>query len=130
MGDAELIVEATEEGQLWIIDVMFEDTKHLLIQRILRYAIVMIQARLCRPTDIERRSHVMACPIENLGHLFPIAHLLEIHMLHGGTGNDEAVILVMTHLLKVGVEGLHVLYRCILRGMALYLHETQLDLQR
>ena len=109
---------------------MLEDAEHLLIQRIFGYAIVVIEPCLGSPTDVERRGHIVACPIEDLGHLVPIAHLLEVEVLDRCTGDDEAVVLMVAHLLEIGVEGLHMLYGRILRGVALDLHEAQLNLQR
>ena len=128
--DSKLIIEATEERQLGLVYPMFEDTKHLLLQRILRYAIVVIQSRLCSPADVERGGHVMACPLEDLLHLIPVAHLLEVQMLHWSSRNDEAIVPVVAHLLEVGIERLHVFQGRILRDMVLHLHEAQFDLQR
>ena len=109
---------------------MLEDAEHLLFQRILRHTVVVIQPRLSSPADIQCRGHIVSCPLEYLGHLFPIAHLLKVEMLYRCTRDDESIILMLAHLLKVGIEGLHMLYRRILRRMALHLHEAQLYLQR
>ena len=72
---------------------------------------------------------MMACPIEDFSNLVPITDLLKSHVLDRGSCDDEAVVLLVAHILKVGIEGLHVLHGSVLRGVALYFHEAQLYLQ-
>ena len=70
------------------------------------------------------------CPIKDFGNLIPISHLLEIHLFHRSTGNNHTIVLLVTHLVEIGIERFHVLYRRILGGMALDLHKGDLYLKR
>ena len=109
---------------------MLEDTEHLLVERIFGNPVVMIQSRLCRPADIERRSDVRPRPVEYLLNLAPIVHLLEIEVFHRRTGNDHSIKFLISHQFEIAVKRLHVFDGRILRSMAFQLHETDLNLQR
>ena len=65
-----------------------------------------------------------------MGHLLPIADLLEGHLLHRSSRHDHAVVIVTLDHLKVLIELAHVLNGGILRRMPLNLHEIKLHLQR
>ena len=51
------------------------------------------------------------CPIKYFGNFLPISHLLEVHLFHRSTGDDHAVVFLVTHLLEVGIERLHSIFR-------------------
>ena len=63
-------------------------------------------------------------------HLVPIGNLLEVKRLHGSSGDNHAVELLVLHHFKVAVEHHHVLNGRVLGRMALELHETHFNLQR
>ena len=109
---------------------MFEDAEHLLLQRVLGNAVMMIESRLSRPTYIKGGSDVSACPVEYLHDLVPVCHLLEVHLLHWRAGDNHSVVLFAAHLLEVRVERPHVFDGRILRSVALYLHERDFHLER
>ena len=130
MGYIKHIVEAPEDGVQGLQRPMREDAEHLLLQRILGHSIKMVQPCLGRPADIQRGSDMRPCPIENFRNLIPIRHLFEVHLLHRCPGDNHAVILLIAHQLKVGVEGFHVFDGRILRRMALDFHERDFHLKR
>ena len=130
MRHEELIVEATENRQSLHLDFVAEHTEHLLIERILRHTIEMIQTSLRRPTDIQSRSNMGMCPVEHFRDFFPIVHVLIRHLLYRSTCNNHTIELLFFQNIEVVIERLHVFYRCILRSMALELHEGNFQLKR
>ena len=126
----EQIVEPTEDGQLWLEHLLWEDAEHLLLERILRYAIMEIESCLRRPADVHCAPHVRTGPLENVLHLVPIGDVLEVKCLDGRTGDNHAVIFLVAHLFEVAVEHHHMFDGRILRRMAAEFHETDFQLQR
>lgn len=124
------IIEATEDRLRWVERLLLEDAKHLLLERILRHTVEMIQSCLRTPTDIERGGDVRASPVEDLHDLRPILHILVLHRLDRSTRHNHAVKLLLGEFGEILVEHHHVLYRRILRGVALQLHKIHLQLQR
>ena len=126
------IIESTKDRQLLetLAHVMFENAEHLLAELVFRHAVIMVQPRLRSPADIERRSDVRACPVENGLKFAPVVHALKIEVLHRRARDNHPVELLAPHQVEVAVERLHVLYRRVLRGVALQLHKAHLYLQR
>ena len=121
-----LVVEAAEDGQPRVEGLLGEDAEHLHRQRVLGNAVVEIEPGLCRPTDIEGTGDMGTRPGEDVGELVPVAHLLVLQLFHRCSGDNHAVELLVSHLLKLAIEHHHVLYRGILGSMALELHETDI----
>ena len=68
-------------------------------------------------------------PIENLHDFVPVGHLLVVEVLDRCSSDDHTVIPLLLDCLKVLVEGHHMLYGCVLGGMALDLQQIHFDLQ-
>ena len=81
---------------------MLEDAEHLFVQGNLIYLIVMIETRLGTPTNMECAGDVFAAPVHYLGEFVPVVHGLEVHLLHGGTSDNHAIVATVADL----VEGL------------------------
>ena len=114
VGHMEHIVKTTENGIERLQRTMLEYTEHLCVQRVFGYSVMMVKSGLRRPTDIKGGRDMRTRPIENLGNLVPIGHFLKIHLFHRSAGDNHAVILLVTHLLKIRVESFHMFYRSIL----------------
>lgn len=97
---------------------------------ILWHAIEVIESCLSAPADVERGSNVGASPVKDFLYLWPVLHVLILHGLDRSSRHNHAVKLLLAQFLEVLIEHHHVLYRCILRCMALQLHEVHLQLQR
>ena len=130
MGHVKLVVEATEDGERRVENLLGEYAEHLAVQRVFGYAIMVVEARLCCPADVERAGYVGAAPIENLFYLVPIVYLFEIKMLQWCASDDESVELLRFHHFEVAVEGTHVFHRSVLAGVSLHLHQVDFQLQR
>ena len=70
------------------------------------------------------------CPVEHFRDFFPIVHILKRHLFYRCTGDNHPIELLILQYIEVMIERLHVLYRCILRGMTLEFHESHFDLKR
>ena len=125
----ENVVEPAEYGQQRVERPLAEHAEHLFLERVFRYAVVAVKPGLRSPADVQRRRNVGAGPTQYAAHLVPIGHLFVVVCLHGGSGHYHAVKLLACHILEVAVEHHHVLYRGVLRRVALQLHEAHLQLQ-
>ena len=85
---------------------MVEDAEDLLGQLILGDAVVIVQSGLGTPTDVEGGVDVGLGPVHELAELAPVVHRFKVHDLHGGTGDDEAVVILVLDLVEGGIEGL------------------------
>ena len=130
MRHIELIVETAEKSLVLDAKVMLVDTEDLLSRILLVDAVVVVEARLRTPADMERRIAVLLAPLHDLGDLFPVGDLLEGHLLDGRTRDDEAIILLVAHLGERAVEFRKIVLRRMLRHIRLRIDEVDLDLQR
>ena len=73
--------------------------------------------------------HVRSRPRHDAGELIPIVHVFEIEQLHGRSGDDHAVEMLVFDLVERGVERVEVLLRDVLRRVAGRLQQADLDLQ-
>ena len=62
----ELVVKATEYGQLWKQDVLLVYAEHLLWKIMLWHSIMIVQACLSGPTDEQGTGDMGMCPRENV----------------------------------------------------------------
>ena len=67
-------------------------------------------------------------PIEDLGQLVPIPHLLEWHPLYRRPSDDHTVVKLVSHTIEIPVELAHMLHWRILGRVSLDLHQLQLHL--
>ena len=125
----ELVVETAEDGQSWVENALREDAKHLLPERVLGHAVVVVEASLRRPADVERAGDVRAAPVEDFRQFVPVAHLFVFHLLKWCAGDDETVELLLSHFLEVAVEGPHVFHGRVLARVGLHLHQVNLQLE-
>ena len=114
MGCHKLIVEATEKDGALVIHLVGEYAKDLLVKLMLVDAVVVIEACLCAPADMQGAVDVGLAPLHYFDELVPILNLLKGHMLDGCAGDDEAVVIVVLYVVKDLVEGQKVLLSHVL----------------
>ena len=129
MGHHEHVVAAPEEHVALPLHNMGEYPEELLFQGMLLDAMVVVQSRLGSPADVEGGVDVALGPLHDSAQLLPVLHLLEGQVLHRRAGDDHAVVVVLPHVVKVAVEGQHVLLGRILGYMVPGGDELQLHLQ-
>ena len=109
--------------------VMREDAQLLFGQLMILYAVVMVDAGLRAPADVESAEHMLFCPVEDLAKLGPKAHFLEALRLDGGAGDDHAVVVLVADLVERDVEIAHVLH-LVIEGIAIGAQKLDVHLQR
>ena len=100
MGCHKLIVKATEKDGALVIHLVGEYAKDLLVKLMLVDAVVVIEACLCAPADMQGAVDVGLAPLHYFDELVPILDLLKGHMLNGCAGDDEAVVIVVLYPLR------------------------------
>ena len=73
-------------------------------------AVMIVQAGLRSPADVERRVYVSLGPLHDLAELIPVLHFLELEMLYRSSRYDHAVIVIALDLIKSLIERKHVLF--------------------
>lgn len=130
MRSAEDIVETAHERDTEISDLVVENAKHLLGQRVLVNPVVVVEASLRTPADVQSAGDIGSAPVHYLAQLVPIVHLAERHLLHGGTSYNQSVISLVLDVVKGGIERAEVLGRCVFRVVALDHQELGGHLER
>ena len=69
-------------------------------------------------------------PVHDARELFPVINVVEIEQLDGGARDDEAVEVLVFHVVEGDVERFQVLFGDVFRDVALCTEELHLDLQR
>lgn len=107
--------------------IVLEDAKHFLLQWVFGYAEMVVHGSLCSPADVERRGYVGCSPIDDLGELRPIAHVLEWHVFEWCSGEDKSVEALVGKVLEVAVVVLDVGLRRAFVLLIGYLHRYDFD---
>ena len=129
MRHPELIVKAAEKHEVRLLHRVAEHTEKLLGKRPLGNAIMIVKPRLRAPADVKRRVDVCLRPLHDPAQLRPVVDLFKRKVLHRRAGDDEAVKILVLHLVKRLVKRQHVLLRGIFRYMAPRRDELELNLQ-
>ena len=124
------VVKPAEEDGVFVRHLVAEDAEELLLQRVFFDAVVVVERGLRRPADVERAGDVGLAPGKDLAQLLPVFHLLKLELLHRRARDDQAVEVLLAHLVKRLVEGEHVLLGRVFGDVALHHQQLQLDLQR
>ena len=110
MWHIKLIVEPTEQHTVLIGQRMLVHTRQLLRQTVLLNSIMVVQAGLCPPADMEGAVNMALAPLHDFTQFIPVFHLFKLQQFHRCTGNDEAIVELVLNLIKGLVEGNHVLF--------------------
>ena len=130
VGGIEHLIKAAHQRVGGPDDPVLEHAEHLGRQQLLADAVVVVQARLRTPADMQGGIDVRLAEIHDLAQLRPVIHLLKVHGLHRSAGDDHAVVAVMLHLVKGLIKGLQMGrgdVRCL---MAHRLQQGHVHLQR
>ena len=126
----EFVVKATDERGVFLHELMREDAEHFLRQRVFLHTVVVIDARLRAPADMQGGMHVRAAPRHDVAELRPVVHFFEVHLLDWRAGDDEAVETLVFDLIERGVERLKVLGRDVRGFVAGGLQQADFNLKR
>ena len=99
-------------------------------QLVLVDTVVMVQASLRAPADVEGGMDVGGGPIHDLDQLVPIVDVRKIQLLNGSAGDDEAVEIGIADLVERAVEGIQMLGGHVFSLVAAGAQKFHLALQR
>ena len=109
----ELIVEAPEQADILLVNMVGENPEYLLLKRVFRNSVVVIQTGLRSPTDEESGIDVGVSPVHNHGQFIPIVNLFKLHLFHRSPGDDQSVKLLSLDVVKSVVKFDQVFFRSI-----------------
>lgn len=127
--DIEHIVKAAEEGGLGADHRVGEHAEELFAQIILRDPIVVEEAGLGPPADVQCGVDMGGGPVHDLAQLVPVVHIGEVQILHRRAGDDHAIELPVLDLVEGGVEGGEMVGVRILGDVAQGVEQFHLDLE-
>ena len=130
MRRSEAVVEPAHPGGRRLHDAVFEYAGRLLVELVLLDAVAIEDARLGSPADMQGGVDVRLRPIHDARELFPVIDVVEIEQLDGRACDDEAVEVLVFHVVEGDVERFQVLFGDVFRDVALRTEELHLDLQR
>ena len=90
----------------------------------------MVDHRHSTPANAEGGMHIGLRPFEHFADFVPIGDIVEFQMLNRGTRNDQAVELLILHLLKRPVKLRHMRGSRVLGPVFRHADQRQVDLQR
>ncbi|MPM98967.1 hypothetical protein SDC9_146157 [bioreactor metagenome] len=96
----------------------------------LLHPVKMIQPRLRRPADIQRRENIVIRPVHEAYQLVPILHIGKVKVFHGRAGDHQPVEMLFLHLVKGTVKRIQIVLRGILALIAAGAQQRHLHLQR
>ena len=130
VGRIEHLIKTAHQRVCRAGDPVLEHAEHLFRQQLLVHTVVVVQARLGTPADVQGGVDVRLAEIHDLAQFRPVVHLLKVHGLHRGTGDDHAVVAVVLHLVKGLVECIQMGGRHMGGGVAGRLQQGHMHLQR
>ncbi len=99
LGNIKIIVHAPHDHLLPVQHAMPIDAGQLLRQEMLLNAVMMVEARLSTPADVEGGKHMGFRPVHDLTELRPVLHLLKGNLLHRRAGYDQPVKVFLTDII-------------------------------
>ena len=126
----EAVVESAHQRAGGLQHVVVEHAGELLRQLVLLDAVVVEDAGLRAPADVQRGVHVGGGPLHDAAQLVPVVDVLELVQLDGRAGDDHAVVAVIFDLVERAIERLQVLLGDVARLMRDGVQQLHLDLQR
>ena len=129
VGDVEHVVVAAEQHGAVVVQGMLVHAEELLLQGVLLDAVVVVEACLGAPADMQGGGDMGLAPLHDLAQLGPVVHLLEGDLLHGGSRDDHTVVLLVLDLVEGLVEGQHMLLGGVAGLMGGGLEQLQLHLE-
>ena len=109
---------------------MLKYAARLCRQVVLLDTVMMVQAGLRAPTNVQRRVHVRGGPIHDLAELGPVVDLLERHLLHRRARDNQAVVVDVADVVERAIERLQVAGAHVRGLVRLGTQQVHLHLQR
>ena len=130
MGHVKRVIKAAEPGGACADNFVRENAEHFLGQRVLFNSVVIKQACLSAPTDMQSGVNVGFGPLHNLTQFVPVVHIRKIQIFYWSAGDNHAVIAAVLYLGKGAVKGAQMVLVNVLRRIAGSLQQFYLNLKR
>ncbi len=105
MNGVKAVVETAHQRRGGLDHAVLVHAGELGRQLVLVDTVVMVQASLRAPADVEGGMHVGGGPIHDVHQLVPIVDVREIELLDRGAGDDQPVEALVAHLVERAVAG-------------------------
>ena len=109
---------------------MLEHATRLCRQVVLLDTVMMVQAGLRAPTNVQRRVHVRGRPVHDLAEFGPVVDLLERHLFHRRARDNQAVVVDVADVVERAVERLQMAGAYVRGLVRLGAQQVHLHLQR
>ena len=107
---------------------MLKYAKHLGGEIVLLDAVVVEQASLGAPADVESGKDILFAPLHNFAEFLPVIHLFKGKVFHRGAGDDKAIELCMAHLLKSLVKSIKMCFGSVFGFMGFWAQQNHFHL--
>ena len=104
--------------------------EQLLRQQALLESVVIIQACLCAPADMECAEYVCFAPGKHFAQLRPVVHVFVFHLLNRRACDDQSVKALVPQFVESIIELLQMGHGRILGLVGAHPHKCDVDLQR
>ena len=104
MGTPVKIIEPPHERMKRGSDAVTVHARKFLRQGVLVDAEMVVKPRLCAPADMQGGVDIALAPLHDLTKLLPIIDIFISEFFHGRTGDDHAVVAVVSDLVKYLVK--------------------------
>ena len=129
MRRVEHVVEPADERRGRLEHAMREHARAFLGKLVLVHAVMVEDAGLRAPADVQSGVHVGLAPCHDAAQLVPVVDILEIEQFNRCARDDQAVEALLFDLVERTVEHREVLFGHILRFMACHAQKLDIDLQ-
>ena len=112
-----------------LVNGVLKYAEHLFRHSVFGNAVVVVQARLRAPADVEGGKYVCSWPAKNSAQLVPVIHILKSHHFHRRACNDQPVEPQVLDIVKRPVKAHQVLDCSVFCPIAPSLQKFRLHLQ-
>ena len=98
VGDVKFVVKTPKEFFVRDAEMVGEDAEDFLGEGVLGNAVVVVEARLRPPADIEGGEGVGLAPLHDFANFVPVRDVFKGHLLHRRAGHEEAVVFAVPDL--------------------------------
>ncbi len=124
------VVQTAHQRAFRLDQAVLKHAGSLARQAVLRDTVVIVEASLRAPADMQGGVHVCARPVHDAAELVPVVNVFKFQQLNRGAGNNQTVKMLVLDVLERAIEGLQMAGRDMRSLVALGAQQVDLDLQR
>ena len=124
------IRKAAQKPAITVVQLVRVHPKQLVTAMMFRNTVEMIEQCLRAPANSKSPKTITPRPFHDLRQLLPIGNIFKRQLLDGGTGHDQRVKKVITHIIKATIIAPKIAGLGVTRRIAGCCHQDHLGLQR